>query len=137
MVVESGFTGPRFDRDECFPYNFNFSATRLKVDLGRGDKKIMSYAIIKTGGKQFAVENGQTLRVPSIEGKEGSSVDVQALVVGGGKDAKIGGDATVKAKIVGHGRAEKVIVFKKKRRKQYKRKQGHRQGYTEIKIEKI
>mgnify|MGYP003579123456 CR=1 FL=1 len=97
----------------------------------------MSYAIIKTGGKQFAVENGQTLRVPSIEGKEGSSVDVQALVVGGGKDAKIGGDATVKAKIVGHGRGEKVIVFKKKRRKQYKRKQGHRQGYTEIKIDKI
>lgn len=97
----------------------------------------MSYAIIKTGGKQFAVESGQTLRVPSIEGKEGSKVDIQALVVGGGKDAKIGGDATVKATVVGHGRAEKVIVFKKKRRKQYKRKQGHRQGYTEIKIEKI
>jgi len=49
---------------------------------------------------------------------------------------KIGG-ATVQATVVGHGRGEKVIVFKKKRRKQYKRKQGHRQGYTEIKIEKI
>ena len=97
----------------------------------------MSYAIIKTGGKQFAVEDGQTLRVPSIEGKEGSKVDIQALVVGSGKDAKIGSDATVKATVVGHGRGEKVIVFKKKRRKQYKRKQGHRQGYTEIKIEKI
>jgi large subunit ribosomal protein L21 len=97
----------------------------------------MSYAIIKTGGKQFAVENGQTVRVPSIEGKEGSSVDVQALVVGSGADAKIGGDATIKAKIVGHGRGDKIIVFKKKRRKQYKRKQGHRQGFTEITIEKI
>ena len=97
----------------------------------------MSYAIIKTGGKQFAVEDGQTLRVPSIEGKEGSKVDIQALVVGAGKDAKIGGDATIKATVVGHGRGEKVIVFKKKRRKQYKRKQGHSQGYTEIKIEKI
>ena len=97
----------------------------------------MSYAIIKTGGKQFAVEDGQTLRVPSLEGKEGSKVDIQVLVVGSGKDAKIGGDATVKATVVGHGRGEKVIVFKKKRRKQYKRKQGHRQGYTEIKIEKI
>ena len=97
----------------------------------------MSYAIIKTGGKQFAVEDGQTLRVPSLEGKEGSKVDIEALVVGSGKDAKIGADATIKASIVGHGRGEKVIVFKKKRRKQYKRKQGHRQGYTEIKIEKI
>lgn len=97
----------------------------------------MSYAIIKTGGKQFAVEDGQILRVPTIDGKEGSKVDLQALLVGGGKDAKIGGDARVKATVVGHGRGDKVIVFKKKRRKQYKRKQGHRQGYTEIKIDKI
>ncbi|MEP7148337.1 MAG: 50S ribosomal protein L21 [Acidobacteriota bacterium] len=96
----------------------------------------MSYAIIKTGGKQFAVEGGQTLRIPTIEGKEGSKVDVETLVVGTGKDAKIGA-GTVKATVVGHGRGEKIIVFKKKRRKQYKRKQGHRQGYTEIKIEKI
>jgi large subunit ribosomal protein L21 len=97
----------------------------------------MSYAIIKTGGKQFAVEEGQTVRVPSLPGDEGSKVDVQALVLGGGKDAKIGSDTTVKATVVGHGRDEKVIVFKKKRRKQYKRKQGHRQGYTEITIDKI
>lgn len=95
----------------------------------------MSYAIIKTGGKQFAVESGQTLRVPSIGGKEGSKVDIQALVVGSGKDAKIGGDGSVKATVVSHGRAEKIIVFKKKRRKQYKRTKGHRQGYTEIKID--
>ena len=96
----------------------------------------MSYAIIRTGGKQFPVTEGQTVRVPSIEGKEGGKVDIEALVAGTGKDAKIGG-ATVKATIVGHGKDDKVIVFKKKRRKQYKRKQGHRQGYTEIKIEKI
>ena len=97
----------------------------------------MSYAIIKTGGKQFAIEEGQAIRIPSIEGKEGAKIDIPALILGGGKDAKIGGDLTVKASIVGHGRGEKVIVFKKKRRKQYKRKQGHRQDYTEIKIEKI
>lgn len=97
----------------------------------------MSYAIIKTGGKQFAVENGQTVRVPSMEGEAGSKVDIQALVVGSGKDAKISGDGKIKATIVGHGLGDKVIVFKKKRRKQYKRKQGHRQGYTDIKIEKI
>ena len=96
----------------------------------------MSYAIIRTGGKQFAVESGQTVRVPTIAKDAGSSVDIEALVIGAGKDAKMGG-ATVKATVVGHGRGEKVIVFKKKRRKQYKRKQGHRQGYTEIKIDKI
>lgn len=97
----------------------------------------MSYAIIKTGGKQFAVEDGQTLRVPTIDAKEGKKVDLQAMVVAAGKDVKVGSDATVSATVVGHGRGEKIIVFKKKRRKQYKRKQGHRQGYTEIKIEKI
>lgn len=96
----------------------------------------MSYAVIKTGGKQFAVQEGQTVRVPTIAGDAGAKLDVEALVLGAGKDAKIGG-STVAATIVGHGKGEKVIVFKKKRRKQYKRKQGHRQGYTEIKIEKV
>lgn len=97
----------------------------------------MSYAIIRTGGKQFPVSEGQTLRVPTIDEKEGKKVDIEALVVGEGKDAKFGGDATIKATVVEHGRGDKVIVFKKKRRKQYKRKQGHRQGYTEIKIDKF
>lgn len=96
----------------------------------------MSYAIIKTGGKQFAVEEGQTLRVPTIDEKEGNKVEIEALLTGEGKDARIGA-AKVKATVVGHGRGEKVIVFKKKRRKQYKRKQGHRQNYTEIQIDKI
>jgi large subunit ribosomal protein L21 len=97
----------------------------------------MSYAIIRTGGKQFPVTEGQTLRVPTIEAEAGKKIDVEALVVGEGKDAKFGGGAMLKATIVGHGKGDKVIVFKKKRRKQYKRKQGHRQGYTEITIEKI
>lgn len=92
----------------------------------------MSYAIIRTGGKQFAVEGGETLRVPTINEKAGAKVDVDALLVGD----KLGA-ATIKATVVGHGKADKIIVFKKKRRKQYKRKQGHRQAFTEIKIEKI
>ena len=96
----------------------------------------MSYAIIRTGGKQFAVTEGQTLRVPTIDVKEGESVEIETLVAGEGADAKFGA-ATLNATVVSHGRGEKIIVFKKKRRKQYKRKQGHRQGYTEIKIEKI
>ncbi len=96
----------------------------------------MSYAIIKTGGKQFAVEEGQKLRVPTIDKEPGDKIELEALVTGEGADAKFG-DATVNATVVGHGRAEKIIVFKKKRRKQYKRKQGHRQNYTEIKINTI
>ena len=96
----------------------------------------MSYAIIKTGGKQFPVAEGETVRVPTIAAKEGDKIEVEALLAGTGKDAKIGG-AKVKATVVGHGKDDKVIVFKMKRRKQYKRTQGHRQGYTEIKIEKI
>jgi large subunit ribosomal protein L21 len=92
----------------------------------------MSYAIIKTGGKQFAVESGQTLRVPTINAEAGKKVDIDTLLTGATAEA-----GTVKATIISHGRGEKIIVFKKKRRKQYKRKQGHRQGFTEIKIEKI
>lgn len=90
----------------------------------------MSYAIIKTGGKQFAVESGQTVRVPTIEADAGKKVEINTLLAGGRVSA-----GTVKATVVGHGKGDKVIVFKKKRRKQYKRKQGHRQGYTEIKID--
>ncbi len=94
----------------------------------------MSYAIIRTGGKQFAVESGQTLRVPSIDKKTGETLELEALSSGAGADMSFGA-ATLKATVVSHGRGDKVIIFKKKRRKQYKRKQGHRQGYTEIKID--
>lgn len=96
----------------------------------------MSFAIIRTGGKQFSVEKGQVLRVPTIDSKEGSKIEIESLMSGDGKkfDLKKG---TVNATVLAHGRGEKLIVFKKKRRKQYKRKYGHRQGYTEIKIDKI
>lgn len=92
----------------------------------------MSYAIIKTGGKQFAVSAGDILRVPTIDAKEGAKIDVETLLVG----TEVG-NSTIKATVKSHGRGEKIIVFKKKRRKQYKRKQGHRQGYTEIEIGKF
>ena len=95
----------------------------------------MSYAIIRTGGKQFSVAEGDTLRVPTIDEKQGAKIDVEALLIGGDETNLDGGK--VKATVVGHGRGDKIIVFKKKRRKQYKRKYGHRQGYTEIKIDKI
>lgn len=103
-----------------------------------GTKEIiykMSYAIIRTGGKQYNVEEGQTLRVPTIDEEAGAKIDLEALLIGGDKVNLDGGK--VSATVIKHGRDDKIIVFKKKRRKQYKRKYGHRQGYTEIKIDKI
>ena len=121
-----------------FLYNLIFSTSGQKLVLtSEGDNIKMSYAIIRTGGKQFPVTAGQTLRVPTIDEKTGGKINLEALVSGEGADAKFGGDLTVSATVLSHGRGDKVIVFKKKRRKQYKRKQGHRQGYTEIKIEKF
>ena len=101
----------------------------------QGTKQAMSYAIIRTGGKQFAVREGQTVRVPHLNVDSGKTIELEALVLGEGSAAKFGGK--VSASVVGHGLGEKIVVFKKKRRKQYKRKKGHRQGYTELKIEKI
>ena len=101
----------------------------------------MAYAIIRAGGKQFRVEEGATLRVPSISKEPGEAVELEALVIGGGDGVKIGAPvvsgARVTATVVEHGRGAKLIVFKKKRRKQYKRTQGHRQDYTMVKIDSI
>src|ERR1700759_3374993 len=99
----------------------------------------MTYAVIRAGGKQFRVETGSTVRVPSIEKEAGEAVELETLLVGG-DDTKVGDGlegVKVSATIVNHGRGTKIIVFKKKRRKQYKRKQGHRQDYTTLKIESI
>ena len=97
------------------------------------------YAVIKTGGKQYRVAEGDTLQVEKIAGKPGDAVTFdQVLLVGGTDSAKIGkplvSGAKVKAEIVAHGRGEKIIVFKLKRRKNFRKKQGHRQPYTQVKI---
>lgn len=98
------------------------------------------YAIIKTGGKQYRVAPGQTLRVEKLEGEKGDSVRLeQVLLLGGGEgETRIGrpfiDGAAVEAQIVRQARDRKIIVFKKKRRKGYHKKQGHRQAFTELKI---
>jgi len=100
----------------------------------------MAYAIIRTGGKQFAVEPGSTIRVPSIEAEAGKSIELDALLTasgGGDADSTVVGAGKVSATVIEHGRGAKIVIFKKKRRKQYKRKQGHRQGYTTIKVDSI
>ena len=99
----------------------------------------MAYAVIKTGGKQFVVAKGSTVRVPSIEAEAGNSIELDAMLTGGegADDGPVVGAAKVSATVVDHGRGAKIVVFKKKRRKHYKRKQGHRQGYTTITIDSI
>lgn len=99
----------------------------------------MAYAVIKTGGKQFVVEKGNTIRVPSIEAEAGKSIEIDAMLTAGDQKSKgpVVGAAKVSATVVDHGRGQKIVVFKKKRRKHYKRTQGHRQGYTTITIDSI
>jgi large subunit ribosomal protein L21 len=101
----------------------------------------MSFAIVRAGGKQFRVEEGATLRVPSRNEDVGASVELDVLAVGADQETRLGSPlvegAKVTAKIVDHGRATKIVVFKKKRRKHYKRIKGHRQGFTTVKIESI
>lgn len=101
----------------------------------------MAFAIIRIGGKQFRVEKGSTLRVPSLKEKVGDSVELEVLASGAEQETSIGAPtvagAKVIAKIVNHGRAPKIVVFKKKRRKHYKRTRGHRQGFTTLKIESM
>ena len=100
----------------------------------------MAYAVIRTGGKQFRVTEGQIVKVPSLSQQVGANVELDALSITDGQNVHIGVpllDQKVKATVLGHGRADKVIVFKFKRRKQYKRKQGHRQGFTAVRIDSI
>lgn len=96
------------------------------------------YAVIKTGGKQYRVAEGQTLRVEKLPGAKGDKVNFKDVLFVGGDSPKIGQPlvkgASVDAEIQGQDRSKKVIVFKFKRRKGYRNKNGHRQPYTELKI---
>ena len=97
------------------------------------------YAIIETGGKQYRVTPGDVVRVGKLNGDVGSEIELGRVLAlaKGDNDLTAGGDvadAHVKATITGHGRAKKIIVFKFKRKKQYKRTQGHRQDYTEVRV---
>ena len=94
------------------------------------------HAIIETGGKQYRVAPGDVLRVEKLAGDVGSEIDIPAKVAfQDGGELVAGG--TVKATIVGNGRGDKVLVFKFKRKKQYKRTIGHRQDYTEVRVGEI
>lgn len=96
------------------------------------------FAVIRTGGKQYLVNQGDRLRIEKLEGEVGSSLEFSDVLMIGGETVKVGkpvvSGASVKAEIVAQDKAKKIIVFKMKRRKNYRRKYGHRQPFTEIKI---
>ncbi|MSP15029.1 MAG: 50S ribosomal protein L21 [Myxococcales bacterium] len=100
------------------------------------------YAVIRTGGKQYRVEQGSSLRVELLPGEKGTSVEfTDVLLVADGDNVKIGtpvvAGARVTAEILGEVKGEKLVVYKFKRRKGYRRKTGHRQHYTALKITEI
>ena len=99
------------------------------------------YAVFKTGGKQYRVEQGDKLRVEKLPGNVGDAVTFDQVLLLGGEALKLGqplvGGATVQAKIVDQGLGKKIVVFKFRRRKNYRRKNGHRQPFTALEITQI
>ncbi len=100
------------------------------------------YAVIQTGGKQYRVEPGQTLSVETLPGELGESIEFDEVLLVAGEDSVSVGKpvvagAKVTAEIVEHGKDKKVIVYKFQRRKNYRRRYGHRQSYTSIKINSV
>jgi len=122
--------------------------TELRLSLNfiwfrvRGKFDMEAYAVIETGGKQYRVRANDRLQVDRLQAKEGEKIEIgPVLAISDGKDLELGKPeikkATVAATVVEHIRGDKVISFKKKRRKGYSRKQGHRQELTVLKVESI
>ncbi len=100
------------------------------------------YAVIKTGGKQYRVSAGESIRVERLAAEVGSDIVIaQVLAIGDGATLNVGSPllagATVTAKVTAHGKGDKVRIFKMRRRKHYKKSQGHRQQYTELQIASV
>jgi large subunit ribosomal protein L21 len=100
------------------------------------------YAVIRTGGKQYKVAAGGKLKVESLPAEVGSEIEINdVLMIADGDNVKIGAPilagASVKATVLAHGRGDKVMIFKMRRRKHYRKTQGHRQNFTEIRIDGI
>ncbi|MDR2259733.1 MAG: 50S ribosomal protein L21 [Azoarcus sp.] len=100
------------------------------------------YAVIKTGGKQYRVRAGEKIKIEQIPADVGSQITLdQVLLVGEGESVRIGAPvvtgAAVTASVLAHGRHDKIRIFKMRRRKHYQKHQGHRQNYTEIRIDEI
>ena len=122
-----------FDMKGLAPYNARSFETQTESIM---------YAVIKTGGKQYRVAAGEKIKVEQIPADVGTEITLdQVLMVGEGESVKIGAPlvsgAKVTAKVIGHGRHDKVKIFKMRRRKHYQKHQGHRQNFTELEISGI
>ena len=100
------------------------------------------YAVIKTGGKQYKVTVGQKLKVEQIPAELDSQIELnEVLMIADGESVTVGAPlidgAIVTAKVIAHGRGDKIRIFKMRRRKHYQKRQGHRQNFTEIRIDAI
>jgi len=100
------------------------------------------YAVIKTGGKQYRVSSGEKLKIEQLAADVGSQITIdKVLMVADGDKVSIGKPlvkgATVQATVVNHGRGDKIRIFKMRRRKHFKKQQGHRQNFTEIQVDQI
>lgn len=108
----------------------------------RSNLKTIMLAVIRTGGKQYLVKKGDKIKIEKIEGKEGDNIDfTEVLLLEKNKQVKIGKPVIKNAKVVGkilkQGKGKKIIVFKYKAKKRYKKKTGHRQPYTEVEMKEI
>ena len=120
------------------------SSAPAKSTSSKVKVKDQPFAVVASGGKQFLVQTGNTIRIAKLDAEAGSSVSLSnVLLVGieGDANLKVGAPsvdgASVQLKVLRHARAKKVIIFKKKRRKGYTKKQGHRQDFTEVFVEAI
>jgi large subunit ribosomal protein L21 len=131
---------------------FEDPATRNAVDTLKtrpveswfvfGEEDVSMFAVIKSGGKQYRVTPGQTIRLEKVSGEVGSKVTLSdVLLVDNDGNISVGAplvaNASIEATVVEHDRSKKILVFKKKRKKQYRRTRGHRQAYTAVRIDKI
>src|SRR5258706_2701536 len=101
----------------------------------------MAYAVIRTGGKQYRVEPGSLIRVERLDGDVGAAITFSEVLLAGGDAIRIGtplvDGVTVRGQIVGHERDKQVLIFNKKRRKNYRRRRGHRQSLTTVRVTEI
>jgi large subunit ribosomal protein L21 len=100
------------------------------------------YAVVDVAGSQYKVQEGDRIRVSRLSSEAGDKLTFDnILLLGGGEQIRVGAPkvegAAIEASVIGHGKADKIIIFKKKRRKGYRRRNGHRQPYTDIQIDKI
>jgi len=133
---------PAFDAEGDFPITLRVLSIGAAVFWHQALGDHIMYAVIQTGGKQYRVTSGEKLKVELLPADVGAAVSFdQVLAVGEGEGVRIGAPyvsgASVKATVVAQGRADKVHIFKMRRRKHYRKSQGHRQSFTELRIDDI